>query len=269
MSQTHNIVFLGGGNMATAIIAGLLKQHWNGDQIHVIEITPEGRDRLNTMGVQAHASWPEGLRAEAVILAVKPQQMQDALASLQASCNNSLIISIAAGLPIDKLSAWLGGHQRIIRCMPNTPAMVGQGMTGAFPSPACSDADKDLASRILTASGQLVWISDEAMLNPVTAISGSGPGYVFYFMEHLEQAALEMGFAQADARLLVAQTFAGAAALALNSPDSFATLREKVTSKGGTTAAGLHRLDEGEVGNSIRQGAHAACARGIELGKIL
>ena len=269
MTTPANILFLGGGNMATAIIGGLLAKGWPAHCIHVIEVSAESRSKLAASGVNAHGAWPAGLDAQAVVLAVKPQQMQEALASISPHVQQSLVISIAAGLPISKLSGWLNGHTRIVRCMPNTPAMVGEGMTGAYPSEACTDADKSLASELLKASGQLVWLGHEEMLNPVTAISGSGPGYVFYFMEHLEKAALDMGFDAQAARLLVAQTFLGAAKLALNSPDSFGTLREKVTSKGGTTAAGLARLGSGDVGLSIEEAAQAACARGVELGKVL
>ena len=153
--------------------------------------------------------------------------------------------------------------------MPNTPAMVGMGVSGVFASSACSESDKAQAQTILEACGSVVWLSEEAMLNPTTAISGSGPGYVFLFMEALENAALAMGFDAAQARSLVSETFRGAAELACQSDEPFSLLRERVTSKGGTTAAGLAVMLEGQVVQHIEAGASAANARSLELGELL
>jgi pyrroline-5-carboxylate reductase len=265
--MSQHIAFLGGGNMATAMISGLVKQGWPPSAIYVVEIDALARERLSAFGVHSHAQWPESQKFDVVVLAVKPQQMQSALRSITEHLKNSLIISIAAGLTLANLSTWLNAHTRIVRCMPNTPALVGLGMTVATPSSACSEADRELASKVLSASGQFFWARDEDTLNPVTAISGSGPGYVFYLMEWLEKAALELGFDEQQAHQLVTQTFRGAAELSAQSPDSFATLREKVTSKGGTTAAGLAVLEQRSVGASIVEAAKAANRRSIELGK--
>lgn len=259
------IAFLGGGNMATAMISGLVKQGWPIDAIHVIELDPHARKRLSTLGVQAHKQWPTSITFTAVVLAVKPQHMQAAISNITEALQSTLIISIAAGLTIAKLSAWLNAHTRIVRSMPNTPALVGMGMTVATASSACSEADQALATAVLGASGQLLWVSDEQMLNPTTAISGSGPGYVFYLMEWLEKAALQLGFNQQQAHLLVTQTFRGASELAAQSADSFATLREKVTSKGGTTAAGLAIFEQYNLGSNLIDATQAANARANEL----
>ena len=266
--NTH-ILFLGGGNMATAIIEGLLKQGTDAQHIHVLEINADSRARFAQQGINASETLPASFTPGITVLAVKPQQMKEALAPVAHAVSQSLIISIAAGLPIDLLSTWLKGHQRIVRSMPNTPAMVGMGITGACASQACSTQDKDDADTLLKACGQVVWVKEESMLNPVTAISGSGPGYVFLWMEALESAALQMGFDAQQARMLVAHTLRGAAELAVQSPESFATLRERVTSKGGTTAAGLQVMIDGLVPGSITAGAHAANARATELGEIL
>jgi pyrroline-5-carboxylate reductase len=265
--MNRRIAFLGGGNMATAMISGLVKQGWPAHHIDVVELDTTARERLSALNVQTHADWPTTVKPDVVVLAVKPQQMQSALSSITAHLHSSLIISIAAGLTLTNLSAWLNAHTRIVRCMPNTPALVGLGMTVATASDACSETDRELASKVLGASGELFWVDEERMLNPVTAISGSGPGYVFYLMEWLEKAALELGFDKQQAHQLITQTFRGAAELAAQSPDSFATLREKVTSKGGTTAAGLAVLEQRSVGASIVDAAKAANERAIELGK--
>jgi len=252
-----------------AIVQGLIKNGVPPQQLHVLEVLEAGIEKFSSMGVAASQSLPEGYTPDVAVLAVKPQQMQTALAPLAGRLTQSLIISIAAGLPIGLLSDWLDQHPRIVRSMPNTPAMVGMGVSGVFASAACSASDKAQAQAILEACGSVVWLSDEAMLNPTTAISGSGPGYVFLFMEALEKAALGMGFDQAQARDLVSQTFRGAAELACQSDEPFAVLRERVTSKGGTTAAGLAVMLEGKIPQHIQAGADAANARSLELGQLL
>jgi pyrroline-5-carboxylate reductase len=267
MNQT--LLFIGGGNMALAIVQGLLKNGIAAGQIHVLELLEAAREKFAAMGVGASNTLPEGYTPDVAVLAVKPQQMKAALAPLADSLTNSLIISIAAGLPITLLSDWLKQHPRIVRSMPNTPAMVGMGVSGVFASTACNSADKAQAQTILEACGSVVWLENEAMLNPTTAISGSGPGYVFLFMEALENAALSLGFDAAQARSLVSETFRGAAELACQSDEPFSVLRERVTSKGGTTAAGLEAMLQGQVSHHIQAGANAANARSIELGELL
>ncbi len=266
--MTPNVLFLGGGNMAQALIGGLLKQGHAQDRIQVIEIQPLLCEQFTKQGIYADKTLSKPFAADITVLAVKPQQMQEALENIGQNLKASLIISIAAGLTIQTLSQWLGGHQRIVRCMPNTPALVNTGMTGIYASAACNVNDKKTAQYILSGSGKVLWCQSEAMLNPITAISGSGPGYVFLFMQALEKAAISMGFEAVDARELVNQTFLGAATLAQQSPETLSTLRQQVTSKGGTTAAGLSIMQDHGIEQAIIAGAEAALARAIELGRV-
>ncbi|NJD26082.1 MAG: pyrroline-5-carboxylate reductase [Betaproteobacteria bacterium] len=265
------ILFLGGGNMAAAMIGGMLKQGFAAGEIDVIDPVPEARARLAAdFGVNCHAGAADAPANPAVlILAVKPQQMKDALAPLAGVVAGALVISIAAGLDMAALARWLGGHRRIIRCMPNTPALIGAGITGLCAQTGVGDADRAVAERILRAVGSTVWIADEAQMDAVTAISGSGPAYVFLFIEALQQAATDLGFNEDQARRLAIETVQGAAALAAQSAEPAATLRERVTSKGGTTEAALRVMTERGVKDGIVAGCKAAEARGRELGKLL
>lgn len=265
------IVFLGGGNMANALIGGMVKQGFAAADINVIELSADARTKLSeTYGVNCHAS-AEAAPAEPdiLVLAVKPQQMKEAVAPLVGKLGNALVISIAAGLDMAALSRWLGGHRRIVRCMPNTPALIGAGITGLCALPEVSADQRAAADRVLRAVGTTVWIEDEAKIDGVTAISGSGPAYVFLFIEALQQAAAELGFTPEQGRQLAIETVQGAAALAAQSSEPASTLRERVTSKGGTTEAALRVMAEKGVKDGIIAGCHAAAARGQELGKIL
>lgn len=265
------IVFLGGGNMANALIGGMLRQGFAAADIHVIDPGPEARERLSsTYAVQCHAEAGQApAQPDVLLLAVKPQQMQEALAPLAGRLGQALVISIAAGLDMQTLSRWLGGHRRLVRCMPNTPALIGAGITGLCALPEVDTAGTDLADRILRAVGTTVWIADEARMDGVTALSGSGPAYVFLFIEALQQAAAELGFTPEQGRQLAVGTVQGAAALAAASNESASVLRERVTSKGGTTAAALETMASKGVKEGIIAGCHAAEARGRELGKLL
>jgi pyrroline-5-carboxylate reductase len=176
-----------------------------------------------------------------------------------------LVVSIAAGVRGATLARWLG-HERIVRAMPNTPALIRQGITGAVALPGVSDSQRADADRILQSIGTVLWLDDEALLDPVTAISASGPAYVFYFIEALQDAALDMGFSTAQSRALAVETFAGAAQLARQSDEPVSVLRERVTSKGGTTAAALARLNQHDVRSRIVEAARAARDRAVELG---
>jgi pyrroline-5-carboxylate reductase len=179
-----------------------------------------------------------------------------------------LVVSIAAGVSVAQIQNWSNQPKaRVVRCMPNTPALVAQGISGLYFTPNCSQSDRDTAHRIFSSCGEVVVLNTEDEINAVTAISGSGPGYVFFLMEALAKAAQNLGFNEAQANLLVSQTFLGAATLAQQSDDSFATLREKVTSKGGTTFAGLEQLRALGVSQAIEQAAKAACDRAVELQK--
>ncbi|MCE1182213.1 MAG: pyrroline-5-carboxylate reductase [Rhodocyclales bacterium] len=265
------IQFLGGGNMANALIGGMVKQGFAASDIDVIDPGADARAKLAaTFAVNCHENAKTAPAApDVLILAVKPQQMKEAVAPLVAKLGNALVISIAAGLDMAALSRWLGGHRKIVRCMPNTPALVGAGITGLCPLPEVSADERAIADRVLRAVGTTVWIDDEAKIDGVTAISGSGPAYVFLFIEALQQAAAELGFTPEQGRQLAIETVQGAAALAAQSSEPAAILRERVTSKGGTTDAALQVMADKGVKEGIVAGCHAAAARGQELGKIL
>ena len=264
------IVFLGGGNMANALIGGMLKQGFAAADIDVIELNADGRTRLTeAFGVTCHASAEAAPTPDLLVLAVKPQQMKEAVAPFAGRLGNALVVSIAAGLDVATLSRFLGGHRAIVRCMPNTPALIGAGITGLCAAPEVSADQRAAADRVLKAVGTTVWIDDEAKMDAVTAISGSGPAYVFLFIEALQQAAAEFGFTPEQGRQLAIETVQGAAALAAQSSEPASTLRERVTSKGGTTEAALRTMAEKGVKDGIVAGCHAAEARGKELGKQL
>lgn len=265
------IVFLGGGNMANALIGGMVKQGFAARDIDVIELGADARDKLvASYGVNCHASADTAPASpDILVLAVKPQQMKDAVAPLVSKLGKAVVISIAAGLDMTALSRWLGGHRQIVRCMPNTPALIGAGITGLCALPDVSADQRAAADRVLRAVGTTVWIEDEAKIDGVTAISGSGPAYVFLFIEALQQAAADLGFTPEQGRQLAIETVQGAAALAAQSTEPASILRERVTSKGGTTAAALQVMAERGVKEGIVAGRMAAAARGRELGKIL
>ena len=265
------IVFLGGGNMANALIGGMMKQGFAASEIAVIDPGTEARSKLSAAyAVSCHAD-ANALPGtpDVLVLAVKPQQMQEAVAPFAGRLGEALVISIAAGLDMAALSRWLGGHRRIVRCMPNTPALIGAGITGLCALPEVSTEQRTAADRVLRAVGSTVWLDDEGKMDGVTAISGSGPAYVFLFIEALQQAAADLGFTPEQGRQLAIETVQGAAALAAQSAEPAATLRERVTSKGGTTEAALRTMAEQGVKEGIVAGCLAAAARGRELGKIL
>lgn len=271
------ITFLGGGNMAAALVGGMLARGFEAAAVQVIEPDADAAARLAASFAVRIASAPDdaALACDALVLAVKPQQMRAALAPLAGRVQHALAISIAAGLRVQVLARWLGAagrpYARIVRCMPNTPALVGAGVTGLYAAPAVDAAGRALAERILGAVGMTIWTDDEARLDAVTAISGSGPAYVFHFIEALEAAARAQGFDAADARRLALGTVAGATRLAEGSADSAAELRRKVTSRGGTTEAALASLAAAGWHDALVAAVAAAAARsralGDELGK--
>ena len=267
-----NITFIGGGNMADALIGGLLAKGFSGPQLRVVEISEEQRNRISsTQGVNCFAKPHDAIRADdIVVFAVKPQQLREAAGKSGLARNRNLVISIAAGVRLASLSRWLGGHTRLVRAMPNTPALIGEGITGLYPvSEAVSPEDRRNAETILGAVGPTVWIEREAQMDAVTAISGSGPAYVFYFIEALQEAAKQLGLPVEVAQRLALHTFTGAARLAAGSPDPVSVLRKRVTSKGGTTEAALASLDRDQVKEAIIRAIHAANERGRELGEEL
>ena len=204
---------------------------------------------------------------DAFIIAVKPQQMRAATCALGPHLGAGLVISIAAGIGSASIAQWLGRNVPIVRAMPNTPALIGAGITGLFATPLVSPEQRALADQLLCAVGSTVWVEREGLLDAVTAVSGSGPAYVFYFIEALEHAARELGLsAEASARLALG-TFGGAIRLAEASKDPLAVLRERVTSKGGTTAAALAHLSASEVEGLISEAVRAAARRAEEMGR--
>ena len=263
------IAFIGGGNMAAALIGGMQRAGLD-HAISVLEIDATRRRQLeDEFGVATHAAAGAWLaESDAVVLAVKPQQMREAVAGIRPFLARPLVLSIAAGVRAGTLARWLGTDV-IVRTMPNTPALVGAGITGAAALGGVSTEQRSFAGQILAAVGQVVWFDDESLLDPVTAISGSGPAYVFFFIEAMQQAALDMGLSEAQARSLAVQTFAGAAQLAAASPEPASALRERVTSKGGTTAAALASLEADQVKRAIVKALHAANARAKEIGDEL
>lgn len=262
------ITFLGGGNMAIALVGGLLQRGFAAHDLSVVEILPEARERLSTqfaINVYADAS-PESLACDVLVLAVKPQQMRAALSGLPTGPAKPLIVSIAAALLVEDLARWMGGYRRIVRAMPNTPALIGAGMTGLYADPSASAEDKDRAEAILGAVGETVWVDRETLIDSVTAISGSGPAYVFLFLEAMQEAARELGLTPETARTLAIQTVLGSAQLAEQSNEPVDVLRQRVTSKGGTTEAALKKKAELGVKEGLIAGMHAAAARSRELG---
>ncbi len=265
------ITFVGGGNMASALIGGLQNHGIPPSEIAVVEINAETRARLERdYRIRCYPEPdPVSMHCDALVLAVKPQQMREACTSIGKFLKGQLIITIAAGLRLNALSRWLGNYDRLVRAMPNTPALISSGVTGLFAFPGVSEAERLGAERILNAVGSTVWVSDESLIDAVTAVSGSGPAYVFLFIEALQQAAMELGFTPRQARQLSIETTLGAARLAAQSEEPASVLRERVTSKGGTTEAALRAMAERCVKEGIMAGVMAANARGGELGELL
>ncbi|XXQ68828.1 pyrroline-5-carboxylate reductase [Neisseriaceae bacterium B1] len=259
------LYFLGGGNMANAIIAGLT-QAQTPHKIHVANRGAEKRDKLaQQYGIQTSENLPEIQDNDVLILAVKPQDMQSALANVRAP--NALVLSLAAGLPVATLSQYLGGNQRIIRIMPNTPARVGLGVSGLYAAPQTSQADRQLAQELMQTCGQTIWLENEDQMHAITAISGSGSAYIFYLLNALQQAAEQQGFDPQTAHNLSLHTFKGAIALAEQTGSDFAQLQNQVTSKGGTTFAALESFRQNQIARHLAQGVAAAANRSREMAK--
>lgn len=269
MAKQIRIGFIGGGNMAAALVGGLVGKLTAADHIHVVDINQDALQRLQSQfGVSTSLQINAALAAcDVIVLAVKPQQMREAAMQLKPYLQSQLILSIAAGIRAADLSRWLSGHEAVVRTMPNTPALVGLGMTGMAAMRSVTSRQREQAEAIMRAVGKAVWLDEEAQLDPVTAISGSGPAYVFYFIEAMQQAAREMGLTEAQGTELAIETFRGAVQLAANSVEPISVLRERVTSKGGTTHAALTIMEQSGVKDAIVRAAKAAAHRGRELGE--
>jgi len=272
------IAFIGGGNMATALIGGLIKNGATPDHILAIDPFPASRDQLKTkFQVRVASSCDDAANflstSDLVIFAIKPQQFKEAAGQFKNAIDKELsdaskyplILSIAAGIRVSDMARWVG-YDRIVRAMPNTPALIRQGVTGLFSAKTLSKIDQSLIETACSAVGKFVWVNHEAQIDAVTAVSGSGPAYVFAFLEALQAAALTQGFSDEQARILALETLVGATSLAAQSEDSPTTLREKVTSKGGTTYAALEVLREKEWAKTLGLAVDAASKRGAEMG---
>ena len=266
-----NITFVGGGNMASALIGGLLRKRWPRKNIGVVEIASSARERLaRELKVKTYAAADaKAMKADCIVLAVKPQQMREVARSLRPFIGSQLIVTIAAGIRVRDLARWLGGHTRIVRVMPNTPALVLAGVSGLYAPASVSASDRATAGKILGAAGAVLWFEREDDLDAVTAVSGSGPAYVFYFIEALARAARELGLATEAAHRLSLETFAGAVKLAAQASEPPETLRSRVTSKGGTTERALASMESDRVKEAIVRAAKAAAERSRELGDEL
>lgn len=271
MDAFPSVALIGGGNMANALASGFLNQQYPKDHLHVIEVAKDLREQWIARGVSVSETPSSALtRCSVWIFAVKPQQMREVVLQCKPwMVANTLVISIAAGISIGALGAWLGSelepYAKVVRCMPNTPALVGAGVTGLAAPEALSQQDRDTATHLLSAVGQAVWVKDDAAIDAVTALSGSGPAYVFLFLESLIKGGVALGLTPLQAKDLALATLSGATKLAANSTEEVSILRERVTSKGGTTAAALAVMNEAHFAEIIARAMQAADQRAAEL----
>lgn len=271
MNVKLNVVFIGGGNMADALIGGMLKNGFAPAQLRAVDVNGDARRRLSEKhGIACFDAPRKAARdGDIVVFAVKPQHMREAARFSGLKPGGNLVLSIAAGITLAALGRWLGGHTKLVRAMPNTPALIGAGITGLHALPDVSEAERRQAELILGAVGATVWIPEEALMDAVTAVSGSGPAYVFWLMEQMAASGVALGLARETAEQLALQTVLGAAKLAAGSPDTPAVLREKVTSKGGTTEAALRTFAEEQMAERFEKALRAANRRGAEMGEQL
>ena len=265
--MNQHIAFIGGGNMASALISGLLGKGIEASQIDVVEPFDEARRRLeSSFGIIAMAEPGDALsRARLVVWAIKPQTFKEAALQARDHTGNALHLSVAAGITSDSIARWLG-TERIVRAMPNTPALIGKGITGLYARPGVSAVDRQSVEQVLAATGEWLWLDDEQLLDAVTALSGSGPAYMFYFMEAMTEAGVQMGLARDQAYKLAVATFIGAGELARASSEPPEVLRQRVTSKGGTTHAAITSMEKSNVMNLFVQAMHSAQIRAREMG---
>jgi len=275
--QAAKITFIGGGNMATALIEGLRKNQASMMSVAqpVLVVADPSADRRALLA-DLYAIEPVADNAAAItgasliVLAVKPNHVRAAAEQIRANLlPNQLIVSVAAGIRLAALQNWLGGHQAIVRAMPNTPAMVGSGATGLYAPPALTPQQRNLAESLMRAVGLVQWVQNEADIDTVTALSGSGPAYIFLVMEAMQAAAEQLGLPAQTARLLTLETVFGAARLAMTADESPAQLRARVTSPNGTTERGIAALEQAGLRAAFAQALNAAHQRSIELGAQL
>ncbi len=267
--NNYRIGFIGAGNMGSCLIYGLLKQGYSAEQLWVSD---HHSDTLHAMQIKGiHTSLENGpvaANADILVLAIKPNMMKAAIAELaiDLQIHRPLIVSIAAGITTAQITKWLIKTPcPIVRAMPNTPALIGLGMTGLFASPGISQPLHNAVTQVFQAVGEITWLNEESLMDIVTALSGSGPANFFYFMECLSAAGVALGLPAEIASKLTLQTALGAANLALQSPDSLPALRQKVTSKGGTTEQGINVLKDGKMAELLQQMLSAATKHGKTL----
>ena len=264
-----SIAFIGGGNMARSLIGGLVARGHQAHSIRVAEPVAALREALQQdFGVQTFENAPAAAQgASQWLLAVKPQVMRAVCQELAAlaQAGTPLVLSIAAGITATQLDTWLGGSLPVVRAMPNTPALLGVGITGLFANAATSSVQRDAAATLLQAVGPTVWIDDEAQMDAVTAVSGSGPAYVFLLAESMQAAGVAQGLRADAARALVQQTLLGAATMLAQLPEPANVLRARVTSPGGTTQAAIEAFEAGGFRGLVEQAIAAATRRGREL----
>jgi pyrroline-5-carboxylate reductase len=262
------LAFIGGGNMASAIIGGLIQQGTPAHSIMVVEPFEEARQRIEQQfKIKTYpVAGPELEDSGLIIWAVKPQVFKQAALMTGAFCNRALHLSVAAGIRSDSIAQWLQS-ERIVRAMPNTPALVGLGQTGLFARPEVTTQDRAWIENIVATTGQHLWVDDEVLLDAVTAISGSGPAYVFFFIEAMVKAGVHMGLTEAQAHQLAVGTFVGASELARSTHESPTILRERVTSKGGTTYAAISAMQATGLDTQFQAALVAAQNRAAEMGE--
>jgi len=264
------INFIGGGNMARAIIGGLKQNGFNMSAITVLELDAQKRLELSQdLNVQVTDTYAEFSNTDVIVLAVKPQQLKQVCGELSPFLQSQLIVSIAAGVRSKDISRWLNSYPAIVRVMPNTPAQIQAGISALYAMPDVSQTQREQANTILIAVGKTLWLDDEAKMDAVTAISGSGPAYVFYFIEALQEAGVQLGLDAEASKILALQTFAGASLLATQSAENVKTLRARVTSKGGTTEQGILTLESADIKSIISKAAKAAADKSVMLGDQL
>jgi pyrroline-5-carboxylate reductase len=268
LSMNPRIAFIGGGNMASAIIGGLIRQGTLAQDIDAVEPFEAARAALRqTHGVEAQAQAGEFLsQASLVVWAVKPQTFRAAASAVQAFTRYALHLSVAAGIPSSSIASWVGS-ERVVRAMPNTPALIGRGMTALFARAAVTDDDRARVSQVIATTGELMWLDAEEQLDAVTALSGSGPAYVFYFLEAMRAAGADMGLSAEQAYQLAVATFIGAGELARASSEPPEVLRQRVTSPGGTTHAAITTMEQHQIKAHFMQALQAARHRAAELGQ--
>lgn len=267
--MSQHICFIGGGNMASSLIGGLIANGHSADAITACDPNEQQRQTLQekfAIATSAEAATVIA-QADAVVLAVKPQIMRlvcEPLASALVS-HKPVVISVAAGVRCADLDRWLGGEQAIVRCMPNTPALYSHGAAGLYATAGVSEAQRELSSYIANAVGMSEWVEQEHLIDAVTALSGSGPAYGFLLLEAMQSAGVSLGLAESTARRLATQTILGAAVMARDDERDAGTLREAVTSKGGTTAAALNVFEQAGFRELVAEAMKAACTRADEL----